>query len=345
MDDADRKTRRSVRSAPAMTQAKSSSIPTWRELWQQGGEQLAAADNGDNGAIESPRLDASLLLSAAGGMDRTALFSRFPDPVPEEVAEQFSRFLQRRLSGEPVAYITGHKEFWGLDFLVGPQVLTPRPDTETLVEALLEALFPQEQEDVLPEAPLPILDLCCGSGCIGISLAHELLERGFPVDLTLADLSSEALKIAQSNVKRLLPEDPMLQVRIQQSDLFDTLPKEMLFRFIASNPPYLTEEEVDEMVQRGWKEPELALRGGSDGLELIRKILDQGFFHLHPGGYLFIESASSQSPAISRMLLKRGYEDVQIRKDLAGRDRITLGRKPRGDGGTCLTASRSSAPN
>jgi release factor glutamine methyltransferase len=312
---------------------------TWRELWQEGCDRLIAP-GGDR--VENPRLDASLLLSAVGGFDRTRLFTLFPEIAPEGVAQQFETYLKRRISGEPVSYILGRKEFWGLDFLVGPQVLTPRPDTETLVEAALEKTAAMGME---PNRLLKILDLCCGSGCIGIAFAHEMGKINSAIELSFSDMSREAITTVKQNAGRLLPESPGLEVSFFTGSLFDPLPKDSSFHIIASNPPYLTEEEVDTMVRRGWKEPELALRGGEDGLDLIRTISDEAFGFLLPGGYLFIESASSQTETISRMLRARGYEDVEVINDLAGRKRVSSGRRPEGEDGKCSTVSRSLTKN
>ncbi len=267
---------------------------------------------------DTPFLDASLLLAHAAGIERTEIIIRYPDPLPKETADRFRLLVERRLAGIPVGYLLGRREFWGLDFMVNDAVLIPRPDTETLVGKALELYGSMGRERCR------ILDLCCGSGCVGIALASEL--PGAEIKLT--DVSEAALEVARENITRLLPAAAESgRVTAAQSDLFTALETSRPFDLIVTNPPYLTEEEVDMMAARGWAEPEGALRGGEDGLDLIRSIVHDSIAFLIPGGYLLIESASSQTGEISRILEREGFRDVCISRDLAGRERITSGRR------------------
>lgn len=286
---------------------------SYRDAYLAAGKRLEAAGEA---LSDTPYLDAALLLAHAADCSRTEVFIRFPEPIPEGQYEQFHQLLEKRLEGQPVSYLRGRKEFWGMDFLVSPAVLTPRPDTETIIEAALER---SEQE----AGPLSgeILDLCCGSGCIGISLASEFPECT-PV---LSDISPNALEICRKNIHRLLPGR---KSEIIESNLFSSIDPSRSFSLIATNPPYLQEEEVDRMRENSWAEPELALRGGEDGLDLIRIIIKQAFAYLLPKSYLLIESSSSQCDAILTMMEAGGYEHCFIRRDLAGRKRITGGRRP-----------------
>jgi release factor glutamine methyltransferase len=273
---------------------------------------------------DTPFLDASLLLAHAAGIDRTTIFIRYPDPLPREAADRFRELIERRLAGIPVGYLLGHREFWGLDFTVNDSVLIPRPDTETLVEKALEL------HGAMGRGKCRILDLCCGSGCVGIALASELPDAS----VLLTDVSLAALEVARENITRLLPEAAKNgRVTATRSDLFSDLDGSLLFDLIVTNPPYLTEDEVDGMAAQGWAEPEGALRGGTDGLNLIRSIIQDSIAFLKPGGYLLIESAASQTVEISRILEREGFRDVCISRDLAGRNRITSGGRAvkRGD--------------
>jgi release factor glutamine methyltransferase len=273
---------------------------------------------------DTPGLDASLLLAHAAGIDRTTVFVRLPDRLSEKEANRFRTLIHKRLTGTPVSYLTGRREFWGLDFLVNNAVLIPRPDTETLVEAALEAIGAGMQEAEpgkgMGGGGLRILDLCCGSGCIGIALASELPEA----EVVLSDISSAAVDTALRNRQRLLPVDQ--DIVVMRSDLFGGLFAMAPFDLIVTNPPYLTDDEAEAMASAGWEEPDGALRGGKEGLSLIRKIIPASRHVLRSEGYLFIESAPSQSGEISRMLQEAGFLKVSVKKDLAGRDRVTGGQ-------------------
>lgn len=207
-----------------------------------------------------------------------------------------------------MAYILGHKEFYDLDFLVDERVLIPQPDTETIVDDVLDGTPPNPN--------LRILDLCCGSGCIGITLARHLGCR-----LLLADLSREALEVARVNGVRLLFPG---QYSLIQSDLFSRIMGS--FDMIVSNPPYLTRTWIDEASEEVRHEPDMALDGkGKDGLSLIRRIIAEAPGHLSNRGRIWIECDYRQIATVKALLLASGFMNVYIKKDLAGKDRVVVG--------------------
>ncbi len=259
---------------------------------------------------ETPFLDASLLLASAMNITKEKLFASYPDPVTAEQYNRYRKLLDRRKKNIPIAYILKRKEFYGLPFFVDERVLIPRPDTETLVETALSLL--DEQPNLTK-----ILDLCCGSGCIGLTLKHEA--PGCLV--TCSDVSENALDVCRLNSKKLLGK----VVPAVKSNLFETISGQ--FDIIISNPPYLTESEVHRMTMEDWPEPALALEGGKDGLRFIRKIITEAGTYLSPGGYILLESAIEQTYYIKQELTAAGFTESTVVQDLTGRNRITMGRK------------------
>jgi len=263
---------------------------------------------------ESPDLDARVLLAHAAGLSSAALLARWPDPLPEAAAAAFGALVDRRAVGEPVAWITGVQEFYGLEFEVGPGLLVPRADTETLVEAARE---------VWPRGPgVRAADVCTGTGCVAVALAHAAPD---PAEVWAGDVEPRAVETAGRNAAKLLARPR--SVRVVTSDLLDNLPGP--WHLIVSNPPYLTPAETHDRVGAGgWKEPALALDGGGDdGLELIRRLVAQAAERLLPGGWLLIEAGGPQSPTVAELLVRRGFDGIRIWKDLAGIDRVSGGRK------------------
>lgn len=274
------------------------------------------------GGGESPVLDASLLLSHALGIDRAALLARGPEPVNDSVLELFKAFLARRRAGEAVAYILGRKEFWGMDFRVDRRVLVPRPETEHLVEAALEAA-----SALKGARPLRLHDACTGSGCVGIALSAELLRRqsGLELELSLSDISPEALQLARENAERLLSglARPGPSPGFILSDLLSGV--EGLFEIITANPPYLAENEMNQIRSGAGMEPALALDGGPDGLALYRRLIPQAAARLAPGAFLAVEIGWTQGPAVRGLFREAGFSDICLRQDLGGRDRVVQG--------------------
>lgn len=260
---------------------------------------------------ETPFLDASIILAHILSISREKLFSSYPDPVEPGQMDRYMEAVKRRQKNIPVAYITNSKEFFGLPFYVDERVLTPRPDTETLVETVLEIIKANPTVH-------KILDMCTGSGCIGISLKSQVPKLA----ITCSDISPDALDVCRYNSSRLLSSP----VEIIKSNLFENITGK--FDVIVSNPPYVPAVEVRAIKSTNPAEPRVALDGGEDGLDLIREIIPLSLEHLSPGGYLLLESSIEQTYSIERMMENAGYTDTEIRKDLTDRNRITMGRKP-----------------
>ncbi len=252
------------------------------------------------------RIDAQVLFQHATGLSRAWLIAYGGDAARPEHVAAFAGLVARRLQGEPVAYITGTREFFGRDFRVSPGVLIPRPETELLVELALARAGHQAR----------VLDLGCGSGCIPVTLK---LERP-GLQLTAVDISGAALAVAQENARLLGAE-----IRFIESDWFSALGEEV-FDLIVSNPPYI--EQNDPHLGQGDLrfEPRHALTDGSDGLEHVRTIVASARLHLVPGGWLLFEHGWDQAGACRELLETSGYAEVQSWRDLAGHERVSGGR-------------------
>jgi release factor glutamine methyltransferase len=261
------------------------------------------------GGVDTPVLDATVLLSEALGVSKERLFADLPEPLGDEAYAVFRRLLTRRLEGIPVSYIRKKKEFYGLEFLVDERVLVPRPETETLVESVL---------DLASGAPAlrRLHDVCTGSGCIAIAVAHSLPA----LDVSVSDVSADALAVCALNARRLLGRE----LPSTPSDLLDAVVGR--FDLITANPPYLTDREADELGARRWPEPRLALAGGPDGTAYLRRLIHGAREHLEPGGSLFVEIAPAQSVLLLPELAESGYERVRVIRDLSGRDRVITAR-------------------
>jgi release factor glutamine methyltransferase len=263
--------------------------------------------------IETPVLDAALLLSDILNLDRTGLVLAGPDPLSNSAWGRFERALERRRAGECVAYILGRKEFRSLEFAVTPDVLVPRPDTETLVETALS------QIDALPfPPPITLLDLCTGSGALAISLKHERPA----LSVWASDISGKALAIARENAARLLTEP----ITFIESDLFDRIGGELRFDLMVSNPPYVPSAVIGALAREVRGEPRIALDGGEDGLGIIRRIIEGAPKRLRPGGTLLMEADPSQMDAIAGILASRGFVGIQRYRDLSQQPRVIGGR-------------------
>ncbi len=255
--------------------------------------------------MESPRLEAELLLSTVLSCERIKLYTEFDRPLQQAELSSYREMIARRRKGEPAAYITGLKEFWSLEFEVGPSVLVPRPDTETLVQAALDR-----------GVGLRLLDLCTGSGCVGQALASEA--AGLRVEAT--DLSSAACEVARRNAHK---HDMSQRVTILEGDLFGPLEKGALYDTIVSNPPYVIDEEIAQLSPEVRSEPMMALAGGNDGLDVVRRILAGAPEFLAPGGSLLLEIDPRQATVVAEDLGRDAIgRDGEIVKDMAGRDRV-----------------------
>ena len=258
------------------------------------------------------RLDSQLLLLHALGKPASArawLLAHDTDELTLEVAQAFRALCVRRVSGEPLAYLVGSKEFFGLALQVDGRVLVPRPDTETLVDWSLEQL----QRPGL----LQVLDLGTGSGAIALAIAHSLQAAGRPAQITAVDASTDALDVARDNAARL-----ELKVDFIQSGWLAQVTGR--FHLIASNPPYIA--SADPHLAALVHEPLQALTAGADGLDDLRQIIAQAPSHLLPGGWLLLEHGYDQASRVRDLLAQRGFSQVQSRLDLAGIERCSGGQ-------------------
>jgi release factor glutamine methyltransferase len=261
---------------------------------------------------EFPRLDAEVLLAHVQGCKRIELYTRFEEPASDDVRTRYRELVRKRIEGCPVAYLVGRKEFFSLEFEVGPAVLIPRPDTETLVMACLELAKPQ--------AAPAILDVGTGSGALAIALAKQLPAA----QVTATDISPEALVVARRNAVK---HGVANRVRFLQGDLLAALPADEQFDFIVSNPPYIATEELAKLPPgvRDY-EPRVALDGGPGGYQVVKRLIEQARRHLKPGGYLILEIGSAQEKVVRGMLAEAGYEVGPTIKDNSGHPRVVKGR-------------------
>ncbi|HWD34134.1 peptide chain release factor N(5)-glutamine methyltransferase [Pseudomonas sp. GZD-222] len=254
------------------------------------------------------RLDVELLLAAAIGKSRSYLHTWPERIVSSEAALTFAEYLQRRRSGEPVAYILGQQGFWNLDLEVAPHTLIPRPDTELLVETALE---------LLPLTPVRVLDLGTGTGAIALALASERAQW----QVVAVDRVLEAVALAERNRQRL----QLNNVQVRSSHWFDSVAGER-FDLIVSNPPYIAAEDPHLVAGDVRFEPSSALVAGADGLDDLRIIISQAPAHLLPGGWLLLEHGYDQAAAVRELLAQHDFEQIESRIDLGGHERISLGR-------------------
>lgn len=259
--------------------------------------------------VENPRLDAEVLLSHVLQKDRLYLYVHFDQPLEERELAVFREAVKKRAARLPVAYITGSKEFMGLDFQVTPAVLIPRPDTEILVETALKLLENKES----PE----ILDIGTGSGAICISMLVNLpTAHG-----TTVDISSEALVVAKSNADK---HQVAQRLTFCQGDLFAPVAGQK-FQAILSNPPYIPEADILELTPEVRQEPNLALDGGKDGLDFYRRIVEESKHYLLAGGFVAMEVGIDQAELVAALAEKTGFFKVSaIVKDYGGIERVVV---------------------
>ncbi|WP_322405364.1 peptide chain release factor N(5)-glutamine methyltransferase [Massilia luteola] len=253
-------------------------------------------------------LENRILLCQATGLSRVQLITQGDRPLTPEEAQRLDALVARRLGGEPIAYIVGRREFFGLDFQVGPAVLIPRPDTELIVELALERL---------QQGPSRLLDMGTGSGAIAVAVAHTRPDA----DVTALDISPDALAVAQANAAA-----NGARVRFLLGSWFDALAADSTFDVIASNPPYIAAGD-DHLAQGDLRfEPVGALTDHADGLSALRIIIEGSPRHLVPGGWLLLEHGYDQAAAVRALLLDAGFTDVQSWRDLGGIERVSGGR-------------------
>ncbi len=257
----------------------------------------------------NPRLEAELLLATVLGRDRTYLFTWPGRAVTQQQGQAFRELLQRRLAGEPIAYILGHREFWSLELRITPAVLIPRPETELLVELALGA-FP-------PQRPIAVADLGTGSGAIAAAIAHERPHWS----VWATDAVDAALAVAKENFRRC----GLDQVEPRQGVWCAALPPQKRFELIVGNPPYIPERDLHLEQGDLPHEPRSALAAGPDGLDEIRRIVAQAPDHLNAGGLLLLEHGFDQGERIRGLLRQAGLTKVRTHRDLADLDRVSGG--------------------
>lgn len=268
--------------------------------------------------MNEERRAAGALLQHTLGIDRTHLLTKSEQQVDEASYQQYLRSVDRRAAGEPLQYITGHQEFYGLDFIVNPNALIPRPETEFLVEQVITLV--REHNGT---APL-IVDLGTGSGCIAVALAVNIANA----KIVATDISSAALEVAQRNAERHGVKE---RIEFIEGDLLEPLAKLRLANavdFLASNPPYV-EENGPEPLQREVREwePHGALFGGADGLSFYRRLFADGLNYVKPGGYFVCEIGYKQLDAISDLIAACGWSLIDVKSDLQGIPRTITARR------------------
>lgn len=261
---------------------------------------------------DSPRLDAEVLLAHTLGKARSYLRAFAEHEVEAPTEKAFALLVARRVAGEPVAHLTGEREFWSLPLQVTADTLIPRPDTELLVEQALER--------IPTGAGWRIADLGTGSGAIALAIASERPDAR----IVACDLSTAALAVASGNAQRL----GLSNIEFRHSDWCSALAGEEQFEVIVSNPPYI--RAADPHLEQGDVrfESRLALVSGADGLDAIRQILDQAASHLVSGGWLLIEHGYDQGPALRELLTAAGYTGAETLQDTSQNDRLSLARRP-----------------
>jgi release factor glutamine methyltransferase len=273
-----------------------------------------AADDFRARGIESPRLDAEVLLARALGTTRIQLVVDARRVLPAEELASFREMVKRRRAHEPVAYILGEREFWGRVFRVDPRVLVPRPDTETLVEVALDRTRHVSMS-------MRALDLCTGSGCVAITLAKER-----PTSVVYAtDASEDALSVARENALRL----GAYNVALRAGDLYAAAPPALHFDVVTANPPYIARSEMATLMQdvRDF-EPRLALEAGDDGLDVLRRVVAGAPARLVAGGVLAVEVGAGQAPAVAELFRGAGFDSIELRRDYARIERVVSGVLP-----------------
>lgn len=255
--------------------------------------------------IESASLDASLILSYLTDLTKVQLITHDTDELSDETVNHLNELIEKRISGYPIAYILGYKEFWGLKLKVTEDTLIPRPDTEIIVQKALDC-----------KVHGPILDMGTGTGAIILALKSEY---GDAVEAYACDISKKALDVARENART-----HSLDVTFIESDWFSAL-GDKKFSLIVSNPPYIEENDPHLTKTSLPYEPISALTSGSDGLDDIRIICADARSHLDSGASLLIEHGYNQGKSVATIFTENGYKNVETIKDLAGNDRVTIG--------------------
>ena len=266
---------------------------------------------------DSSRLDAEVLLAEALQCQRIELYTRFEEVPPADTLTEYRAWVKRRGAGEPVAYIVGHKEFYSINFDVTPSVLIPRPETEHIVVAAIEAA------KSIDDSPIRIIDVGTGSACVAIALAKHIESSV----IAATDVSTDALEVARTNAAK---HDVTDRVRFFTGDLLEALPDgSKPVHLIVSNPPYIGREEINTVEETVLKyEPEMALFGGEQGTEIIQRLVDQSVDMLLPGGQLIFENSPAVFDQCLEIIEKSPLTLVEAIKDFAGLRRVIVAEKP-----------------
>lgn len=283
---------------------------TLREALDYGKNQLSQVE------IEEASVDAWLLLEYVTRISRASYFGNQNDPLPHEQWAMYAQLIEKRSQRIPLQHITGVQEFMGFVFRVNEHVLIPRQDTEVLVETALEVIPRDLSKCQNREQKLKVLDMCTGSGCILISLMK--MRQGV-IEGTGVDISPDALQVAQGNgqINEVVCD-------WKESDLFEDV--EGRYDVIVSNPPYIRTQVIEELEEEvKLHDPMIALDGKEDGLYFYRKIIDEAQKYLNPEGVLLFEIGHDQGEEVSSYMIERGFQEVRVKKDLAGLDRVVYG--------------------
>jgi release factor glutamine methyltransferase len=287
------------------------------EVWTVSRVVGWAADDFRRRGIESPRFEAELLLAHALKTDRMRVILDAHRPLADGELAQYRELIRRRRAGEPVAYLRGVKEFYGRPFHIDKRVLVPRPDTEILVEVALRRTTATSMSG-------RYLDLCTGSGCVAVSLARER-----PTSKVFAiDVSAEALVVATDNALRL---GAIFQMSFLEGDLFEPLGPfaGLKFDLITANPPYITDADFATLpVDVRTFEPRVALTGGPDGLDVMRKVIEGARGWLRPGGVLAVEMGAGQAEGVTTLFGAAGFSEIAVDRDYGGHARVVSALAP-----------------
>jgi len=273
--------------------------------------------------IPTPRLDAELLLADVLVTDRVGVYLRFDEPLAPANVRRYRELIRRRAAGQPVAYLTGRREFWSREVAVTPAVLIPRPETEVLLERTLTVVENRR-------AALRVLDLGTGSGAIAVVLAAELPNAS----IIAVDVSPAAAAVAAANVRGAGLSD---RVGVLVADWCAALQPEARFDLIVSNPPYVETGALDALARELHAEPRLALDGGIDGLEAYRRLVPDAAALLTPGGRLLVEVGARQAAAVTALCAEAGLGGITCHRDLAGIIRVVAAASPAAGSGQIRT--------
>lgn len=262
--------------------------------------------------VEDSKLKVKIILADILKVKKEYFIIHYTDEISNEYVQEFFEKIEKLKQGMPVQYIINSQEFMGLNFYVDENVLIPQPDTEILVEETIKILNENFQNI---KSKINVLDMCTGSGAIGISIA-KLVENA---NVVVSDISNEALKIAKKNAN-----SNDVKIELIHSDLFEKIPLNTKFNIIASNPPYIKTDVINNLSKEVKNEPFIALDGGNDGLMFYRKIIQNAKKYLESNGFLILEIGYDQKNDVTQLLEKYEYKKIYSKKDFGGNDRIVV---------------------